>query len=97
MGNNRPNEIMDEELEQISGGAAMSGRTVGYTDTCEHFVCCWCGRGKTAPGEESHGCEAQGHGVVTPTPNGLVTMEAIFANTCEYCEYQRGWVCRYGM
>lgn len=93
----KPVELTDEQLEQASGGAAISGKTVGYTDTCEHFVCCWCGRRKMAPGEDSHGCEAQGHGFVTPTPNGLITMEAVFANTCENCEYRYNRICRYGM
>lgn len=97
MENKRPLELEDDMLDQVAGGAAMSGKTVSNDHTCEHFVCCWCGNGKAFPGEASHGCTAQGHGLLDPTPDGnYVRVEAVFSNTCEWCEYQSCGTCTYG-
>lgn len=38
MKNSNPMELEDSQLDQVAGGGAVSGRTVGYNDTCEHFL-----------------------------------------------------------
>lgn len=70
-------ELNDDALDAVSGGA---GAVANY-HTCDHFVCCFCGKKKTNPQELNHICE----------PNGV--MESV----CSLCELAvgsgTGWVC----
>ena len=47
---------IEDDLESVSGGAALTGQTVGFGTTCEHFICCFCGCGKSDPQETKHTC-----------------------------------------
>lgn len=75
---NKELELNDDALDAVSGGA---GAVANY-HTCEHFVCCFCGKKKTNPQELNHICE----------PNG-----AIMESVCSFCELAvgsgTGWVC----
>lgn len=84
---NTPVELEDDALDNVSGGAALTGQTVGFGTTCEHFACCFCGCGKSDPQETKHTC----------APNGGDNVDSV----CAYCVYNQGSMhagtCTYGL
>jgi len=87
MGKKIPGVLSEDALEGVSGGVALTGKTVGFGTTCEHFSCCFCGCGKSDPQETKHVCE----------PNGREYMDSV----CAYCNYNQGSMhagtCTYGL
>lgn len=81
---NAPAELNDDDLEQASGGLDLHLVGRRQITTCDNFVCCWCGCRKTSPSAKSHVCEAQSGMGRTPSER----IEAVFENTCEWCEYR---------
>ena len=50
----------DSNLEQVTGGAELKVSIVGQPiETCDDFICLWCGCSKE-PGKSGHHCEPQG-------------------------------------
>lgn len=81
---NAPAELNDDDLEQASGGLELHLVGRRQITTCDNFVCCWCGCQKTSPSAQNHVCEAQSGMGRTPSER----IEAVFENTCEWCEYR---------
>lgn len=71
---NKPAELTDHQLEQVSGGLEMMMLGRRQITTCDGFRCVWCGCSKASSAEKSHVCHPQG--------------DAVFENTCEWCEYR---------